>query len=220
MTGLGNRAFPILFWSIAAAWTAAVPVSVSVPVPVQAGTSGVQRNMYGPTAAEILAAYLEDQGRTEEKPVDGPPSSARDSDRDGNRNINWSTGRRSPNAFVSEQVPSTRLDRNLDQIGGGNLLRGLSERETARDRSWWSAARRNLDQIGGGNLLRSADDRLSRNLDQIGGGNLVRDTSGDFRRNLDQIGGGNLVRDLAGAVRRFQARAGDAGSRDAIDAIV
>lgn len=39
---------------------------------------------------------------------------------------------------------------NLDQIGGGNLLR-----------------RRNLDQIGGANLIK-------RNLDQIGGGNLLR----------------------------------------------
>lgn len=159
--------------------------------------------------------------------------SERDSDRDGNRNRNWSSGRQSPNAFVaiSEPMPSTeaklaaRLDRNLDQIGGGNLVRGLSEQEMARDNSprWWSAARRNLDQIGGGNLLRSTDDRFSRNLDQIGGGNLVRDLSGareDFRRNLDQIGGGNLVRDLASVVRRFQSRTGNTGSRDALDAIV
>lgn len=45
---------------------------------------------------------------------------------------------------ISEKLHFTR---NLDQIGGGNLVR-------------------NLDQIGGGNLV--------RNLDQIGGGNLVR----------------------------------------------
>lgn len=141
----------------------------------------------------------------------------RESDHDGSRDRNWSwlSGRRSSDAFVAipsaEAKLATRLDRNLDQIGGGNLLRGLSGRETAHDDSprWWPAARRNLDQIGGGNLLRSTDDRFSRNLDQIGGGNLVRDTSGNLRRNLDQIGGGNLVRDLANVISRFQARAGN-----------
>ncbi|CAD1476142.1 unnamed protein product, partial [Heterotrigona itama] len=96
-----------------------------------------------------------------------------------------------------------RLSRNLDQIGGGNLLRrGLSsamERGGSFDGQRWLSSRRNLDQIGGGNLLRSAADRGERNLDSIGGGNLVRDAdeSSAFRRNLDQIGGGNLVRDLA-----------------------
>lgn len=76
------------------------------------------------------------------------------------------------------QDAGDRLERNLDQIGGGNLLRrGLLERETAYDSGRWPTpmAARNLDQIGGGNLLRDADDRLDRNLDQIGGGNLVRD---------------------------------------------
>ncbi|XP_076167825.1 uncharacterized protein LOC143146950 [Ptiloglossa arizonensis] len=97
---------------------------------------------------------------------------------------------------------SDRLERNLDQIGGGNLLRrGLHEREYDIPR--WQGARRNLDQIGGGNLLRDVNDRVDRNLDQIGGGNLVRSLDGvviaaeDLRRNLDQIGGGNLVRGLA-----------------------
>lgn len=99
-----------------------------------------------------------------------------------------------------------RLERNLDQIGGGNLLRrGLLEREPAYDSGRWPTPMmaRNLDQIGGGNLLRDADDRLDRNLDQIGGGNLVRSLDGvgsaadSLRRNLDQIGGGNLVRGLA-----------------------
>lgn len=95
-----------------------------------------------------------------------------------------------------------RFSRNLDQIGGGNLLRrGLVvEREGSYDSSRrWLPSRRNLDQIGGGNLLREADYRGERNLDSIGGGNLVRGLGGTadhLRRNLDQIGGGNLVRDV------------------------
>nr|XP_033342852.1 orcokinin peptides-like isoform X2 [Megalopta genalis] len=52
MTTLGNCALPIFLWSIAAAWVAAGPV--------QAGQNVMQRSQYGPTAAEILAAYLED----------------------------------------------------------------------------------------------------------------------------------------------------------------
>ncbi|XP_015174930.1 PREDICTED: orcokinin peptides type A-like, partial [Polistes dominula] len=86
--------------------------------------------------------------------------------------------------------------RNLDQIGGGNLLRDLS--------GFKFGAKRNLDQIGGGNLVRNLDQigggNLVRNLDQIGGGNLVRNLDqiggGNLVRNLDQIGGGNLVRNL------------------------
>lgn len=98
-----------------------------------------------------------------------------------------------------------RQERNLDQIGGGNLLRrGLGHQWDSTEARRWSPSRRNLDQIGGGNLLRNAADRIERNLDQIGGGNLVRDLNGLFtasdelRRNLDQIGGGNLVRSLSG----------------------
>lgn len=66
-----------------------------------------------------------------------------------------------------------RVAKNLDQIGGGHLMRNL-------DRIGGGHLVRNLDQIGGGHLV--------RNLDQIGGGHLVR--------NLDQIGGGHLVRSL------------------------
>lgn len=109
-----------------------------------------------------------------------------------------------------------RLSRNLDQIGAGNLLRGVSslsaEREGLSYDNRWS--RRNLDQIGGGNLLREAESRDERNLDSIGGGNLVRgvnrplSSSDDLRldRNLDQIGGGNLVRGLADPARGVERR--------------
>lgn len=114
---------------------------------------------------------------------------------------------------------SDRLGRNLDQIGGGNLLRrGQPERESY-DSPRLLPAKRNLDQIGGGNLLRGVDDRFDRNLDQIGGGNLVRglddvaDAADNFRRNLDQIGGGNLVRGLAEAMVREMARERAAESR-------
>ncbi|XP_078046755.1 orcokinin peptides isoform X3 [Augochlora pura] len=59
MTTLGNCALPIFLWSIATAAVAAGPV--------QAGQNLMQRNsQYGPSAAEILAAYLEDH--------DGDPS--------------------------------------------------------------------------------------------------------------------------------------------------
>lgn len=105
--------------------------------------------------------------------------------------------------YVHEgKAEDDRFSRNLDQIGGGNLLRrGLVvERDGSYDSSRrWLPSRRNLDQIGGGNLLREADYRNERNLDSIGGGNLVRGLDGaadHLRRNLDQIGGGNLVRNL------------------------
>lgn len=62
--------------------------------------------------------------------------------------------------------------RNLDPIGGGNLVK------------------KNLDHIGGPNLIK-------KTLDSLGGGNLVRRSDSivgaKFARSLDSIGGGNLV---------------------------
>nr|XP_033342851.1 uncharacterized protein LOC117229974 isoform X1 [Megalopta genalis] len=168
MTTLGNCALPIFLWSIAAAWVAAGPV--------QAGQNVMQRSQYGPTAAEILAAYLEDHGPTGQTAAKGEPQSSRDRE--------W-FGARRPSNQSDPATEVARFDRNLDQIGGGNLLRSVDDRFS-----------RNLDQIGGGNLVRSMDDRFSRNLDQIGGGNLVRSTDDRYSRNLDQIGGGNLVRSM------------------------
>ncbi|XP_076290713.1 uncharacterized protein LOC143214050 isoform X1 [Lasioglossum baleicum] len=169
MTTLGHCALPIFLWSIAAAWVAASPL--------QTGQSVMQRNQYGPMAAEILAAYLEDHDPTEQrKPVEEESRSDRDRE--------WLGDRRPPKGFASTtEAGVARFDRNLDQIGGGNLVRSTDDRYS-----------RNLDQIGGGNLVRSTDDRYTRNLDQIGGGNLVRSTDDRYSRNLDQIGGGNLVR--------------------------
>jgi len=109
-----------------------------------------------------------------------------------------------------DQIGGGHLVRNLDQIGGGHLVRNL-------DQIGGGHLVRNLDQIGGGHLVRNLDQigggHLVRNLDQIGGGNLLRSVTysnggtkqhiGQFAsarlhpaRNLDQIGGGNLVRNL------------------------
>ncbi|XP_020278306.1 uncharacterized protein LOC109852007 isoform X1 [Pseudomyrmex gracilis] len=98
-----------------------------------------------------------------------------------------------------------RVARNLDQIGGGNLVR-----RNLDPIGGGNLLKRNLDQIGGGNLLKRNLDQigggnlLRRNLDQIGGGNLLR-------RNLDQIGGGNLVRsiDYTNAENRHADRQSD-----------
>nr|XP_050859969.1 uncharacterized protein LOC127068197 [Vespula vulgaris] len=102
------------------------------------------------------------------------------------------------NLFKSRNEADDRTMRNLDQIGGGNLVRSSN--------TFGAGLLRNLDQIGGGNLVRNLDQigggNLVRNLDQIGGGNLVR--------NLDQIGGGNLVRD----VDRFYDCVTDEHNRD------
>ena len=65
--------------------------------------------------------------------------------------------------------------RELDSIGGGNILR-------------------HLDSIGGGNILRHAP----KSLDSIGGGNILRQLDsiggGNILRQLDSLGGGNSLR--------------------------
>ncbi|KZC06977.1 Syntaxin-1A [Dufourea novaeangliae] len=172
------------------------------------GRSVLRQTIYGPTAAEILAAYIQDHGLAA---MTGPTTETADHAR---LSRNRLRELRDGDGDYSE-TGAARLQRNLDQIGGGNLLRrGLRERETGyptTDYPRWLAARRNLDQIGGGNLLRDTDDRFGRNLDQIGGGNLVRSSTyprDGLRRNLDQIGGGNLVRDLARVVREFETETG------------
>ncbi|XP_015440445.1 PREDICTED: uncharacterized protein LOC107195172 [Dufourea novaeangliae] len=227
MTILGNCASSFLLWSIAIAWVAAVPAQL------QTGRSVLRQTIYGPTAAEILAAYIQDHGPTEQKAAgEGDPSRDRFDVRRLSKGLAAMTGPTTETADHARlsrnrlrelrdgdgdysETGAARLQRNLDQIGGGNLLRrGLRERETGyptTDYPRWLAARRNLDQIGGGNLLRDTDDRFGRNLDQIGGGNLVRSSTyprDGLRRNLDQIGGGNLVRDLARVVREFETETG------------
>ncbi|KAL0838934.1 hypothetical protein ABMA28_016944 [Loxostege sticticalis] len=78
-----------------------------------------------------------------------------------------------------ESTGATQFLRNLDPIGGGNLVK------------------KNLDHIGGPNLVK-------KNLDSLGGGNLVRRLDpmfGRFIRQLDSIGGGqekDLVLDHPG----------------------
>merc|ERR1712107_553090 len=61
--------------------------------------------------------------------------------------------------------------RQLDSLGGGNILR-------------------HLDTLGEGNILRSLDDisrgNILRRLDTIGGGNILR--------HLDSLGEGNILR--------------------------
>ncbi|KAF3425580.1 hypothetical protein E2986_09269 [Frieseomelitta varia] len=137
---------------------------------VQAETSPLRREFYGPSNPEFFAEFLDGHGSPRASSSNVPAKSA-----------------------ASEE---DRFSRNLDQIGGGNLLRrGLTS--SFLDGRRWLPSRRNLDQIGGGNLLRSADDRGERNMDRKF---LVRGLGDGLpfsRRNLDQIGGGNLVRDLA-----------------------
>ncbi|KAK9297438.1 hypothetical protein QLX08_008863 [Tetragonisca angustula] len=149
---------------------------------VQAETSHLRREFYGPSNPEFFAEFLD----------------GRDSPRAASSSVPANSAAFYPKRSEKGATEEDRSSRNLDQIGGGNLLRrGLIT--STFDGRRWLPSRRNLDQLGGGNLLRSADDRRERNLDSIGGGNLVRglDDSFLFRRNLDQIGGGNLVRGLA-----------------------
>ncbi|XP_050580202.1 uncharacterized protein LOC126917413 isoform X1 [Bombus affinis] len=171
---------------------------------VQAETSSLRREFYGPSKPEFLVEYLEGHGSPRENAAqDERYQSTRPSYVE--RRL-FSRGSILPGKgrwYVHEgKAEDDRFSRNLDQIGGGNLLRrGLVvERDGSYDSSRrWLPSRRNLDQIGGGNLLREADYRSERNLDSIGGGNLVRGLDGaadHLRRNLDQIGGGNLVRNL------------------------
>ncbi|XP_076633874.1 uncharacterized protein LOC143348016 isoform X1 [Colletes latitarsis] len=213
-------AFPILL-SIVVVWV------VAVPVQLQAGANALRRDMYGPATTEFLGGQLDDHGPSKQKILED-----QDWDRTRFNGDRPSKGSSSETKDVSKDrtryyqsmeklgdVVEDRLERNLDQIGGGNLLRrGLHEREY--DYTRWLGPRGNLDQIGGGNLLREVDDRVGRNLDQIGGGNLVRGlndvvTAADnLRRNLDQIGGGNLVRELAQklVVRDLESRPQDANA--------
>ncbi|XP_034176245.2 uncharacterized protein LOC117602396 isoform X1 [Osmia lignaria lignaria] len=181
---------------------------------VQVGANVLQRDLYGAANGQFLAGYPDDHGEaTKEKSAQLEQGSSRFGNANdiGGRQM---TGDDAPRVKIPPTLSKSRLFRdeevdrllrNLDQIGGGNLLRrrGLEIAYEPR----WLTPRRNLDQIGGGNLLRSVDERFARNLDQIGGGNLVRSVLDDRRRNLDHIGGGNLVRDLSEIAGELEARA-------------
>lgn len=91
----------------------------------------------------------------------------------------------------SDQTDDRLMLRNLDQIGGGHLLRNLN---SLNDENPLNGVSYNPNEIeikryfnqpaNIPNELRNT--HFIRNLDQIGGGNLLR--------NLDPIGGGNLLR--------------------------
>ncbi|CAB0039871.1 unnamed protein product [Trichogramma brassicae] len=90
-----------------------------------------------------------------------------------------------------EAAAAGRMGRNLDPIGGGNLVR------------------RNLDSIGGGNLIR-------RNLDSIGGGNLLRSvqqTPPSSR--FEPTGGRGILRErhLSGRAGATERQSGEAALR-------
>lgn len=80
--------------------------------------------------------------------------------------------------------------RDLDAIGGGHLLRGLNLDILGGGRLQQRIHSRDLDALGGGHLLR---DLKSRDLDALGGGHLLKRLN---KRDLDLIGGGNLLRSL------------------------
>ncbi|XP_076757947.1 uncharacterized protein LOC143427582 isoform X1 [Xylocopa sonorina] len=201
MANHAASAVSILLLSIAtAAWVTAVPT-------VQAGTDALRRNLYGSASPELFDALFDDHESTRHK----IPQMEQQSSQLGNsgETVAAGSGKLAGGAIGSDENRNDRISRNLDHIGGGNLLRReLAERQSSHNARRWYPAERNLDQIGGGNLLREVNDRGERNLDQIGGGNLVRSLDGvivaaeDFRRNLDKIGGGNLVRSLA--ARRYE----------------
>ncbi|XP_031369172.1 uncharacterized protein LOC102680582 isoform X3 [Apis dorsata] len=194
----------------------ALSITATVWIPtVQAETNLLRREFYGPVNPELFAAFLDDHGLPREKVGQSDRYSSR---LRGGGNVARLLSRSGvgKSNYDARDGQDERLSRNLDQIGAGNLLRGVSslsaEREGLSYDNRWS--RRNLDQIGGGNLLREAESRDERNLDSIGGGNLVRgvnrplSSSDDLRldRNLDQIGGGNLVRGLADPARGVERR--------------
>ncbi|CAL7941609.1 unnamed protein product [Xylocopa violacea] len=195
MANHAASALSILLLSIAtAAWVTAVPT-------VQAGTDALRRNLYGSANPEFLDALFDDHESMRHK----IPQVEQQSSRLGNSGGTAAagSGKLGRGPVGSDENASDRLSRNLDHIGGGNLLRReLAERQSSHNARRWFPSQRNLDQIGGGNLLREVNDRGERNLDQIGGGNLVRSLDGvivaaeDLRRNLDKIGGGNLVHAL------------------------
>ncbi|XP_014602888.1 PREDICTED: orcokinin peptides type A-like [Polistes canadensis] len=161
---------------------------------VQNDANQLQRENYEPIVTDFLVKYLDDR-----KPGISKAQKIIGMNEQSvvKRNLDQIGGgnlvRSVPNF---NEYNNERSLRNLDQIGGGNLVRDLS--------NFKFGAKRNLDQIGGGNLVRNLDHigggNLVRNLDQIGGGNLVRNLDqiggGNLVRNLDQIGGGNLVRDI------------------------
>ncbi|KOX79267.1 hypothetical protein WN51_09069, partial [Melipona quadrifasciata] len=187
----------------------------------QAETSPLRREFYGPSNPEFFAEFLDGhvwslllpkrggiggsiESNDETDEISGSPPREKAANVARASSSGVPKAAKSPAFYLARGEEGARekdrSSRNLDQIGGGNLLRrGLTS--SFDGQRWLSSRRRNLDQIGGGNLLRSAidDDRGERNLDSIGGGNLVRGLGEGFafRRNLDQIGGGNLVRDLA-----------------------
>ncbi|XP_017792986.1 PREDICTED: uncharacterized protein LOC108574852 [Habropoda laboriosa] len=188
MASKAASALSILLLSIAAVfWVTALPT-------VQAGTNALRRDLfYGTANPDFFVGYLDDHGAIRPKTTQTEQRQQQQQLPSRLVNAESVTPMKGNRYLRYEEDMADRLERNLDQIGGGNLLRrGLQEE-------------RNLDQIGGGNLLREVDaERLNeRNLDQIGGGNLVRGLDGvmaaadHFRRNLDQIGGGNLVRSLS-----------------------
>ncbi|XP_017760346.1 PREDICTED: orcokinin peptides-like [Eufriesea mexicana] len=205
MADHASFALSILVLSIAATvWVKALPSLQAEPNPLR-------RDFYGSANPEFFGAYLNDHGLPREKMAQAEQYSSRL--RGGNVSRMFKGSIDPESRYLRDEEAGNRDSRNLDHIGGGNLLRRrlaeglgerLGEREDSRlyDSRRWMASRRNLDQIGGGNLLREAVDRGQRNLDHIGGGNLVRDldsvlvTNDNPRRNLDQIGGGNLVRSI------------------------
>ncbi|XP_076302988.1 uncharacterized protein LOC143221423 [Lasioglossum baleicum] len=214
MADHASLALSLLVLSIAATvWANALPS-------FQAEANPARRDFYGSANPEFFAAYLNDHGSPREKVAE------REDYWSGSRGGNVSRMSKGSidrgSEYRSEEEAENRISRNLDHIGGGNLLRRrLAERFGQPEGSpplyrsgGWLASRRNLDQIGGGNLLREAVDRdQRRNLDHIGGGNLVRDLDGPLvpddhllRRNLDQIGGGNLVRSIAETARETEDR--------------
>ncbi|CAK9798631.1 Orcokinin peptides [Anthophora quadrimaculata] len=198
---MASRAASVLL--LIAAATAAFSATVLLPT-VQAETNALRRDVsYEPASPDFFVGYIDDRGEMLSQAAQEEEQQAsrlvKEESDDGNE-ARYSRGSVSRMKEQSRYLrdEEERLGRNLDQIGGGNLLRrGLQEE-------------RNLDHIGGGNLVRKVDAHRrqeQRNLDKIGGGNLVRELDGvlavanHLRRNLDQIGGGNLVRSLAEPAR-------------------
>ncbi|XP_054009263.1 orcokinin peptides-like, partial [Hylaeus anthracinus] len=134
----------LIFMSVVVAWVAAVPV--------QAGANTLRRDFYGPATTEYLGGYLEDHGssRNEDRGWDRSHYIGGGSPKGSISTLSVSQERSSHSRSENEHDSEDRPERNLDQIGGGNLLR---RKMTQR----WLGTRANLDQIGGGNLVRNLD---------------------------------------------------------------
>ncbi|XP_066594686.1 uncharacterized protein [Prorops nasuta] len=177
--------------------------------PLQAGSNGLQDEYPASSAEEYLSRYLEGRREEEEDPrqlrvskIKGPAGPRHFlGPLSGSFQVELS-GLQEPfedewkmkAETLDEEYKNDFIPRNLDQIGGGHLVRSLSP--------VISRFGGTLDPIGGGRILMNL--RESKNpthMPPIPTESTLRNyinSSGPRTRNLDSIGGGNLLRSIPG----------------------